>query len=233
MSLTPHIGAEAGEFAPDVLMPGDPKRADRIAAELLTDAKLVTDVRGITGYTGTLDGRPLSVMASGMGAPSMYIYATELFRFYGVRRIVRVGTCGGLQESLDIGDVVVAAAAHTNSSISQIHVPGVTLSLAASPRLLQAALAAGGEDLAVGSVYSTDFFYLQRPDILAGLERMGTLAIEMEAAGLYACAQMEGREALTILTVSDHVKKEAAMNADERERQFARALELAVLALVR
>jgi purine-nucleoside phosphorylase len=228
---TPHISAEAGEFAPDLLMPGDPKRAARVASELFTDAKLVTDVRGITGYTGTVDGRPLSVMASGMGAASVSIYATELYRFYGVRRIVRIGTCGGLQPDLDVGDVVVASAAHTDSATASVRVPGVSLSLAPSPRLLGAAIGAAGGNVRVGAVLSTDYFYLSRPGVIDALQELGTLAIEMEAAGLYATAMAEKAEALTIVTVSDHVRTRAAMTSDERERRYEEMLDLAVRTL--
>ncbi|HEY0185985.1 MAG TPA: purine-nucleoside phosphorylase, partial [Cellulomonas sp.] len=116
---TPHISAEPGDLAPDVLMPGDPRRATRIAETVLTDARLVTQVRGILGYTGTWQGRPVSVVASGMGVPSISIYATELFRFYGVQRIIRIGTAGGMSPQLDLGDVVIATAAHTDSAVSE------------------------------------------------------------------------------------------------------------------
>ncbi|TQS40186.1 DeoD-type purine-nucleoside phosphorylase [Cryptosporangium phraense] len=231
MTPTPHISAGSGEFAPDMLMPGDPKRAARIAADLLTDATLVTDVRGISGFTGTIGGRPLSVMASGMGNPSISIYATELYRFYGVRRIIRVGTCGGIPEDLAVGDVVVASAAHTESTTGTVRVPGVSLSLAPSPHLLRSALTASGADVRVGPVLSTDFFYLTRPGVVDALGELGTLAIEMEAAGLYATAMAEGAEALAILTVSDHVKTRAAMSSDERERRYERMLDLAVKTL--
>ena len=115
---TPHINAEPGDFAADVLMPGDPRRAMRIAETVLDDARLVTEVRGVLGYTGTVQGRPISVLASGMGMPSMTIYATELFRFFGVQRIIRIGTAGGMAPHLDVGDVVIASAAHTDSAMS-------------------------------------------------------------------------------------------------------------------
>lgn len=228
---TPHIGAAPGEIAPLVLMPGDPRRATRIAQSLLTDARLVTEVRGILGYTGLHDGRPVSVLASGMGVPSISIYATELFRFYGVRRIVRLGTAGAIAPSVAVGDVVIASAAHTDSSVSRLLVEGVTLSLAASYGLLSAAVAAASAGAHVGPVLTSDHFYLERSSVFDLLERYGTLAVEMEAAGLYAVASREGGEALAVLTVSDHIRTGASMSAEERESRFARAADVAVAAL--
>src|SRR5450759_2593357 len=133
---TLHIGAGPGDFAPDVLMPGDPRRARRIAETVLDDARLVTEVRGILGYTGTFEGRPVSVLASGMGMPSITIYATELFRFYGVQRIIRIGTAGGMATHLDLGDVVIASAAHTDSAMTEQRIPGIHYSHAPSFALL-------------------------------------------------------------------------------------------------
>ncbi|MDX3691992.1 purine-nucleoside phosphorylase [Streptomyces europaeiscabiei] len=237
---TPHISAAPGDFAPLVLMPGDPRRARRIAETFLDEARLVTDVRGILGYTGTHRGVPMSVLASGMGIPSMSIYATELFRRYGVRRIVRVGTAGALPASVALRDVVIASAAHTDSSVSRLLVDGVTLSLAASFRPLRAAVDAAdavgrqapdGAVVHIGPVFSSDHFYLDRPAVLAALERRGTLAVEMEAAGLYAVAAAEGGEALAVLTVSDHVRTGEALAAADRETCFDRAVHIAAAAL--
>ncbi len=236
---TPHIAAAPGDFAPLVLMPGDPRRARRIAETFLQDARLVTDVRGILGYTGTHQGEPMSVLASGMGIPSVSIYATELFRHYGVRRIVRVGTAGAITESVAVRDVVIASAAHTDSSLSRILVDGVTLSLAPSYRLLHAAAEAarqrgrsGGEAVHIGPVFTSDHFYLDRPAVFDALERRGTLAVEMEAAGLYAVASAEGGEALAVLTVSDHLRTGDVLTAEERETDFDRALRIAATALL-
>ncbi|MEV6377969.1 purine-nucleoside phosphorylase [Streptomyces sp. NPDC051773] len=243
---TPHISAAPGDFAPLVLMPGDPRRARRIAETVLDDARLVTEVRGILGYTGTYRGVPMSVLASGMGIPSVSIYATELFRHYGVRRIVRVGTAGALPVSVALRDVVIASAAHTDSSVSRLLVDGVTLSLAASYRPLRAAVDAadfseaegpgtpGGSRrpaVHIGPVFSSDHFYLDRPAVLDALERRGTLAVEMEAAGLYAVAAAEGAEALAVLTVSDHVRTGEALSAADRETGFDRAARVAAAAL--
>ncbi|NEB06338.1 purine-nucleoside phosphorylase [Streptomyces sp. SID13726] len=164
---TPHISAAPGDFAPQVLMPGDPRRARRIARDFLQDARLVTEVRGIEGYTGTWRGRPLSVLASGMGMPSLTIYATELFRVYGVCDIARVGTCGGIPSSVALRDVVVATAAHTDSAMSAQRIPGVQLSHTATFELAAAAVAAAGtgKGVHVGSVLTSDHFYLDRPEL--------------------------------------------------------------------
>ncbi len=235
---TPHIEARPGDFAPLVLMPGDPRRARRIAETFLHDARQVTDVRGILGYTGTHRGVPMSVLASGMGIPSVTIYATELFRHYGVRRIVRVGTAGAIPAAVSVRDVVIAAAAHTDSSLSRVLVDGVTLSLAPSYRLLRAAADAAGPALCgdaavhIGPVLTSDHFYLDRPALFDALEDRGTLAVEMEAAGLYAVACAEGGEALAVLTVSDHLRTGDALTAEERESDFDRTLRIAATALL-
>lgn len=232
---TPHIGAAEGEIAPLVLMPGDPHRARRIAETFLQDARLVTDVRGILGYTGLFNGEPMSVLASGMGIPSVSIYATELFRYYGVRRIVRVGTAGAIPATVSVRDVIIASAAHTDSSLSRLLVDGVTLSLTPSYGLLRAAADAAAQQaggIHVGPVLTSDHFYLDRPGVFDALERRGTLAIEMEAAGLYAVAAAEGGEALAVLTVSDHVRTGESLTAQERETCFERMLDIAAKALV-
>ena len=234
---TPHISADPGDFAPDVLMPGDPRRARHIAETVLDDARLVTQVRGILGFTGTVDGRPVSVLASGMGIPSISIYATELFRFYGVRRIIRIGTAGGMATHLNLGDVVIASSAHTDSATSANRIPGIHYSHAPSFALASAAARAAGlqpgaapDGVHVGAVLSSDVFYADRPETTALLVKHGTLAVEMEAAGLYAVADAEGGEALAICTISDLLFREASLPADERELLFDRAVQLAVAA---
>lgn len=251
---TPHITAEPGDLAPDVLMPGDPRRATHIAETVLTDARLVTEVRGIVGYTGTFEGRPVSVMASGMGMPSIAIYATELFRFYDVRRIIRIGTAGGMAPHLQLGDVVIASAAHTDSALSARRVPGVHYSHAPSFSLAAAAAAAAGvgpggggpapepatggrrrrraarTTVHVGPVFSSDAFYAERPQTDAALVKHGTLAVEMEAAGLYATADAEGGQALAICTISDLLFRDASLPAADRELLFDRAVSLALAA---
>lgn len=231
---TPHIGAAPGQIAPRVIMPGDPRRAERIAREHLADAELVTDIRGILGFTGTHEGMPVTVIASGMGGPSMTIYATELARFYGVERIVRVGTSGALRDDVAVRDVIVATAAHTDSAMSASRIPGISFSHA--PDFALAAAAVRGAETAsarthVGAVFSSDHFYLERPAITAALGAHGTLAVEMEAAALYAVGAAEGIQTLAVLTVSDHVLTGEALPASERESAFAGALGLALVAL--
>lgn len=242
---TPHLGAEPGDFAPDVLMPGDPRRAARIAETVLQDAELVTDVRGILGFTGTFDGAPVSVLASGMGMPSISIYATELYRFYGVRRIIRIGTAGGMAPHLEVGDVVIANAAHTDSQMTALRIPGIHYSHVPSYRLLAAAANAAGvgdppptgrrrrarsPKTYVGPVISSDTFYADRPQTNELLVAHGTLAVEMEAAALYATADREGGEALAICTISDLLFAEASLSAQERELLFDRSVQLGLAA---
>ena len=233
---TPHIACEPGDIAPLVLMPGDPKRAERIARTRMEGARLVSDVRGIGAWTGTIDGVPMTAMASGMGVPSLSIYATELFTQFGVERICRVGTCGGISRKVAVKDVVVASAAHTNSSVATIDVPGVSLSLTASFDMLRGAVddARGmGKRVHIGPVFTSDFFYSSRTDVIPALGELGTLGVEMEAAGLYACALANNGEALTVLTVTDHLLDGSGdLSAEERETQFQGALDAAIAALL-
>lgn len=234
---TPHIACEPGDIAPLVIMPGDPKRAARIAETRLRDARLVSDVRGIGAWTGHIDGTPVTAMASGMGVPSLSIYATELFRDFGVERICRVGTAGAISSDVAVRDVVIASAAHTNSAVATIDVPGLSLSLAPSFDMLRAAVDAArahaGRAVHVGPVFTSDFFYSSRMDMVPALDKLGTLAVEMEAAGLYACALAQGKEALAVLTASDHLKDGSGdLSAEERETMFADALEVAIAALL-
>lgn len=253
---TPHISAEPGDFAPDVLMPGDPRRAQRIAETVLEGPRLVSDVRGILGYTGSFDGRPVSVLASGMGIPSISIYATELFRFFGVQRIIRIGTAGGMAPHLQVGDVVIANAAHTDSSIVGNAIPQIHYSAAATFSLTAAAAEAAGltgparsksaarvdaptagrrrrrknGSVYVGPVISSDIFYSDRPLTNELLVKHGTLAVEMEAAGLYTVAAQEGRQALAICTISDLLFREESLSAAEREQLFDRSVALGLAA---
>ncbi len=230
---TPHIDAEPGDFAPVVLMPGDPRRATLIAQTLFESPRLVNEVRGILGYTGTFGGRPISVLASGMGCPSITIYATELYRFFGVRRIIRVGTAGGMQEYLRLGDVIAASAAHTDSAMANARIPGVSMSHAPTFALLAAAVEAARESnlpLRVGPIFSSDHFYATRPETSAALVAHGTLAVEMESAALYAAAAAEGGEALTLLTVTDHLGRSEHLSAKEREECFENMSRVAVAA---
>ena len=235
---TPHIAAEPGDFAPAVLMPGDPIRARRIAETILDSPQLVTDVRGMLGYTGTVGGRELSVMGSGMGQPSCTIYATELFGHFGVERIIRVGTAGGIAEHVKVGDVVIATGAHTDSAMNRARIPGVSFSAVADFSLAHAAWSAAtdpaggiGATVHTGTIISRDHFYLTPDGQTENLARYGTLCVEMEAAALYGVAAEFGRQALAVLTISDHLLDHSAdMSAQERETRFQDALTLAVAA---
>ncbi|WP_297081909.1 purine-nucleoside phosphorylase [uncultured Demequina sp.] len=233
---TPHISAPESAFAPDILLPGDPRRATRIADVFLDDAQLVTEVRGILGYTGTYQGRPISVMATGMGMPSATIYATELIRHYGVKRLVRVGTAGGFHPDLQLGDVIAASAAHTDSAMTAHRLPGVHYSHAPAFSLLRAAADhadAAGTPLRVGPVLTSDAFYHPDPTLVPRLMEYGTLAVEMEAAGLYAVAAAEGVEALMIATISDHVVRSEELDSEQREKTFEAMVSIALGALAR
>lgn len=231
---TPHIGAEPGQIAPYVLMPGDPYRAARMAKDFLTDVEVVSDIRGIQCHTGIWNQHEVSIMASGMGIPTISLYATEIFRFYDVQRIIRVGTCGAISDKVKVKDVVVATAAHTNSSIATFPAPGAHLSLAPSFEILRAADNASKTlDLDVnihfGPIVSSDYFYIQHADTSRALDEVGTLGVEMEAAGLYYCAMREDRQALTILTASDHLKDSTQdMSSLERETGYKAMVELAL-----
>lgn len=230
---TPHIEAVPGDFAPAVLMPGDPLRAQRIAKMLMADAKQVNGVRGMLGFTGTVNGKPLSVMGSGMGQPSISIYATELFSQYGVERIIRVGTCGGIAPQVQVGDAVVALGSHTDSAMNTFRIPGVHFSAVADFELTRAAVDAApeGQRVHVGSVISRDHFYLAPEGQLENLSKYGVLGVEMESAALYGVAAEFGKQALTVLTVSDHLLDHSNdMSAEDRETKFQTALAMAVAA---
>jgi len=233
---TPHISAVRGDIAERVIMPGDPRRAERIAGEHLDQMRLVTDVRGILGFTGTVGGEPVTVMASGMGMPSISIYATELAREYGVRSIVRVGTTGAIHPEVGVHDVIVATHAHTDSAMGEALAPGIRLSHAADAGLVRAAVdtatAAGdGSAVRVGPVLTSDTFYLDRPELMAQLASMGTLAVEMEAAGLYLVGAREQIATLAVLTVTDQLLTREHLSAGERETGFRGALLVAFGAL--
>ncbi|WIK65172.1 purine-nucleoside phosphorylase [Gleimia hominis] len=228
---TPHIAAEPGDFAPAVLMPGDPLRAKRIAETVLEDARQVNNVRGMLAYTGTVDGKPLSVMGSGMGQPSITIYATELFSQFDVERIIRVGTCGGLSPKVKVGDVVIGVGAHTESSMNVPRLPGVHFSAVASYNLVAAAAQRAGANAHVGTIISRDHFYLTPEGQNERLARYGVLGVEMEAAALYGVAAEFDNEALAVLTVSDNLLDSSAdMSSAERETLFEKALDAALAA---
>ena len=227
---TPHNSARPGDFAKTVLMPGDPLRAKFIAENYLTDAGQVNNVRGIHGYTGFYKGIPVSVMASGMGMPSIGIYSYELFNFYGVENIMRVGSAGAIQDYVKVRDVVFGISASTNSAYaSQYALPG-TFAPSASFELLEAAVAQArrmGVRYHVGNLLSSDTFYNDTPTTL-DWQKMGTLAVEMEAAALYMNAARAGKRALAICTVSDHIVSGEATTAEERQNSFTEMMEIAL-----
>jgi len=232
---TPHISAAPGDFAEAILLPGDPLRARYIADNFLEDAREVTAVRNMLGFTGTYRGMPVSVMGTGMGIPSASIYATELVKDYGVRRLVRVGSCGGVGEGIALRDVVLAAGACTDSQVNRARYGGQDFAAIADFDLLRCAAdaaAASGVNVRVGNVHSAELFYDPRPTQLDMFRRMGVLAIEMEAAGLYGVAAEFGARALGIMTVSDLVPSGEQTSSDERERTFGDMVTVALEALV-
>jgi purine-nucleoside phosphorylase len=228
---TPHISAKLGDFAKTVLMPGDPKRAKFIADNFLTDAVLVNDVRGINGYTGYYKGKRVSVMASGMGQPSIGIYSYELYNFYGVENIIRIGSCGSFDKDLHARDIIIAMGACTNGNFAnQYRLPG-TFAPIADYGLLEKAVnktREKGVNFKVGNILSSDVFY---DDANSGMDwaKMGVLGVEMEAAALYMNALRAGKKALAILTISDSfVYPEENTTALEREKSFTDMMEIAL-----
>ena len=221
---TPHLQAEPGDYAAVVLMPGDPLRARYIATTYLDDVRTVNEVRNMLGFTGTFRGTPVSVQGSGMGVPSIQIYATELIQHFGVERIVRVGSCGALQDDLDLGDVVVAMAAGTDSTVNRRRLGGRDFPPIADWGLLRAVVERAetrGLTPRVGAVFTSDFFYEpEGSDTFEVLERYGFLAVEMEAAGLYGVAAEHGAGALTVATVSDQLKRGEHLSAEARQSSF-------------
>lgn len=226
---TPHLEAPDHAFAETVLLPGDPLRARFIAETFLTDVTQVNGVRNMLGYTGQHGGKRISVIGSGMGIPSLAIYATELIRNYGVRQLIRVGTCGGIGPEVKLGDILLGLGASTDSSFNRLQFAGQDFAATADFDLLRQAVAAA-ERLAipyrVGGVFSTDTFYGNDPDFCARLARHRIHGVEMESAGLYGLAAREGAAALSVLTVSDHLQSDQHMPSSERERGLVRMLQL-------
>ena len=228
---TPHINAKPEDFAPTVLMPGDPKRSRFVAETFLDDAVLVNDVRGVQGYTGTYNGKRVSVMASGMGMPSIGIYSYELFNFFGVERIIRIGSMGALADEVKLRDVVFCMAASTDSNyLDQFLLPG-TFAPCADYALLRSACDAAnalGVRYLVGNVLSSDRFYNDDPGSNAAWLKMGVLGVEMECAALYANAARAGKKALGIFTVSDHIIRGEYLGAEERQNTFTDMIRIAL-----
>ena len=220
---TPHLSAPDGAFADTVLMPGDPLRARYIAETFLTGAEQVTAVRAMEGWTGEYAGRRISVQGSGMGVPSMSIYATELVRHYGVRRIIRVGSCGAVAPELALGDVVIASGAGTDSNVNRLRLHGRDLPAVADFDLLRLVVEraeAAGAPIRVGTVFTSDLFYEPNPEVFDLLRRYGFLAVEMEAAGLYGVGAEHGVATLAVCTVSDHLVTDQHLSVEDRQVGF-------------
>lgn len=231
---TPHIAAEPDAFAPLCLLPGDPLRAQFIAENFLEQAECVTSVRNMFGYTGTYKGQPISVMGTGMGIPSCSIYATELVRYYGVKQLVRVGSCGAVLPDIQLHDIILAQGACTDSNVNRQRFGGFDFAAIADFDLLrQVANEAQRQNIRVrvGNVFSADLFYQPDASVRDIFKRYGILGVEMEAAGLYAVAAEHGVSALTVLTVSDHIERGEAMSATERQTGFANMVQLTLDAL--
>lgn len=217
---TPHIAAESGAFAPTVLLPGDPLRAEHIATTLLDDAVEVTRVRGMAGFTGRWRGQPVSVMGTGMGIPSASIYATELVREYGATRLVRIGTCGAVAAHLELGDIVLAQGACTDSGVNRTRFGGMDFAAIAGFDLLSAVAATArerGVRVAVGNLFSADLFYHPDPALVDTLDAMGVLGVDMEAAGLYGVAAQLRVQALAVCAVSDQLRLGEHWPATQRQ----------------
>ena len=228
---TAHIKAEIGDFGKTVLMPGDPLRAKFIAETFLENPVLVNNVRGIQGYTGTYKGVKVSVMASGMGMPSIGIYSYELFNFFGVENIIRVGSAGGMAENVKVRDVLIGMGASTNTNYAaQYNLQG-TFAPIADYQLMKLAIEEAekiGANYKVGNLLSSDVFYNADPTITEKYAKMGVLGVEMEAAALYMNAAYSGKRALAICTVSDHLLTGEALDADLRQTSFTEMMEIAL-----
>ena len=228
---TPHINATPEDFAKTVLMPGDPLRSKFVAENFLTDAKLINNVRGVQGYTGTYEGTRVTVMASGMGMPSIGIYSYELFNFFGVENIIRIGSTGSLSMDVKVRDIVFAMGASTNSNYGrQFELPG-TFAPIADYQLLKTAVAQADEVGAryhVGNVLSSDTFYDAQEDANDYWIKMGVLCIEMETAALYMNAAKAAKRALGLFTVSDHILTHEALDAEARQNSFTQMMEVAL-----
>ncbi|MGP6088174.1 purine-nucleoside phosphorylase [Antarctobacter jejuensis] len=228
-----HIGAKPGEIAETVLMPGDPRRAEWAARQFLKDATCVNEVRGMLGFTGTWNGHRVSIQGSGMGMPSLSIYANELMRDYGAKTLIRIGSCGAMQETIALRDIVIAMTATTMSTPSRGFFREMNYAPCADFGLLEAAVsAARGKGISphVGGIYSSDVFYDERPDLNEQMTRHGVLAVEMEAAELYTLAARFGARSLAVLTVSDHLLTHEALPSEDRERSFGEMVEIALSA---
>ena len=231
--MTIHIGAEPGDIAETVLLPGDPYRAKWAAETFLTQVRQVNNVRGMLGFTGQWNGHPVTIQGSGMGMPSLSIYVNELIRDYDAKTLIRIGSCGAMQDHIAVRDIIIAMTASTLSTPSRGIFKDLNFAPCADWSLMRAAVAAAEKTtspLHVGGIYSSDVFYDERPDLNQQMIRHGILAVEMEAAELYNLAARHGVRALAVLTVSDHLITGDALPADQREQSFGNMVEIALQA---
>lgn len=234
--MSTHIQAKPGEIAEDILLPGDPLRAKYIAETFLEDVTCYNQVRGMLGFTGTYRGKRVSVQGTGMGIPSMSIYVNELIRDYGVRNLIRVGTCGGIQKDVKVRDVIIAMTACTDSNMNRLTFPGFEFAPCASFDLLKKAYDTGmekGLPVRVGNVLTADVFYRDSMEPVRKLGEYGVLAVEMETTALYTLAAKYGVSGLSILTVSDHIFTGEETTAEERQTTFQDMIVMALEAITR
>lgn len=226
---TPHIAAENGDVAETVLMPGDPLRAKVIADTFLEDVVCFNTVRNMFGYTGTYKGKKISVMGSGMGIPSASIYATELYKDYGVENIIRIGSCGAVLPDVKVMDLVIGMGASTDSAVNRSRFAGYDLAAIADYGLLKNVVTAAealNKPIRIGNIFSADLFYTPQPELFDTMIKLGILGVEMEAAGLYGVAAEYGKKALCVLTVSDHIKTGESLSAELRQTSFTDMMEV-------
>lgn len=229
--MTVHIGAKPGEIAETVLLPGDPYRAKWAAETFLDDAVCVNEVRGMLGFTGTWKGNRVTIHGTGMGMPSLSIYVNEMIQDYGAKTLIRIGSCGAMQESINVRDVIIAMATTSTTSMNDQIFRGANFAPCADWSLLKAAVTAAERrdtPVHVGNIFSSDVFYSESPELDAQLERHNVLGVEMEAAELYTLAARHNVRALAVLTVSDHLKTHEALPSDQRERSFGDMVEIAL-----
>ncbi|WP_394218544.1 purine-nucleoside phosphorylase [Halobacillus trueperi] len=234
--MTTHIGAKPGDIADKILLPGDPLRAKYIAENFLEDATCYNEVRGMYGYTGTYKGERISVQGTGMGVPSISIYINELMESYGVQKLIRVGSCGALQSDVKVRDVILASTSTTDSQMNRMVFGGIDFAPTADFNLLKNAYDAGidkGLKLKVGNVFTSDSFYRdQAMDLFNLLAKYNVLAVEMETTALYTLAAKYNRQALSVLTVSDHILTGEETTAEERQTTFNEMIEVALEAAI-
>ena len=226
---TPHINAEPGDLADAVIMPGDPLRAKFIAENYLDEARQVNDVRNMLGFTGRYKGRPLSVLGHGMGIPSCSIYCSELVNSFGVKRLLRAGSCGAVSKKVRLRDIIIAMGACTDSKVNRVRFRGHDFAAIADYELLRTAVAQAeqkGLSHHVGNVFSADLFYTPEPEMFELMEKYRVYGVEMEAAGIYGLAAEFGAKALTVCTVSDHIVSGERLSAEERQSGFKEMIEL-------